>query len=108
MSDRQEIADLEELARLPGFVRFIGRMVDACGVIAASAATDDRLSFIEGRRSVGLLLIQELARAGVEAEPDARFRAALIQVLTRQVQDLAIKPSRKSPLRYDDADDDQL
>ena len=57
-----ELADVKSVMSLPAGRRFVWSLLDACGVWSASfRESSQRLSdVLEGRRSVGLMLMQHL------------------------------------------------
>lgn len=59
----QERADLRAILDTPGGRRFIARCLQKCGVFASTFTGNSETFFREGRRSVGLELLDEVMAA---------------------------------------------
>lgn len=74
--DVTEKADLTTIMATPSGRRFMWNLVEACGVLDASFAGDERMTaYNEGRRSVGIELVQRLQAV----TPDAYLKMVVEQ-----------------------------
>jgi hypothetical protein len=100
-----ERADIEALARQPAFRRFLFRIAQAADMLVATSGSVDRLSSIEGRRSLGFEIFGWVEEALSTGEPSAIPKMTLMAVLPSA----ADEPPKEAPDEDDDSldDDDQ-
>jgi hypothetical protein len=86
LTDQDKI-DLADLIERPGFRRFLFRVIQNAGIFAATAnGTDQRTSFNDGRRSLGLDILCEVDAAQPVPGPSGIPTLTLIQVLREEAQ----------------------
>lgn len=98
--DKQNKGDLQFLLDRPEFRRFFWRVIQTAGIFARTTDGSDgrNLAFDEGRRSLGLELL-EMAEAAQPTAPSPDIPAAtLIQVLLEESQQPTEKPNAR---KYD-------
>ncbi|WP_375272055.1 hypothetical protein [Sphingomonas sp.] len=107
MSDKSEQADMEKLAAQPEFLRFLGRVVAASGLHAATTTGTDGQRWVgEGRRDLALTILHDAARGVSTDNPAGPFSDLLIQVLREEGQTAISETVRSRRSRYDDGDRD--
>jgi hypothetical protein len=83
----QDKADLADLLERPGFRRFVFRVIQNAGIFSATAnGSDQRTSFNDGRRSLGLDILREVDAAQPVPSPSGIPSLTLIQVLREEAQ----------------------
>jgi hypothetical protein len=106
--DKRDKADLEFLLARPEFRRFFWRVIQSAGIFARTTDGSDgrNLAFDEGRRNLGLEIL-EMAEAAQPAAPSPDIPAStLIQVLLEESQQPTEKPNgRRTSDRYSELAD---
>jgi hypothetical protein len=83
----QERADLADLIERPGFRRFLFRVIQNAGIFSATTnGSEQRTSFNDGRRSLGLDILQEVESAMPLQSPSGIPSLTVIQVLREEAQ----------------------
>jgi hypothetical protein len=90
----QDRADLTDLIERPGFRRFLFRVIQNAGIFSATAnGSEQRTSFNDGRRSLGLDILREVDAALPIQSPSGIPSLTVIQVLREEAQ----SPSQEKP-----------
>lgn len=64
---KQALDDLAAIAKQPGGLRFLHRLLTSCGVFRSSMTGNSHTFFLEGQRSIGLTVISDLGAACPDA-----------------------------------------
>jgi hypothetical protein len=100
-------ADITDLIKQPAFRRFLFHAIQISGIFEASAnGTEERTSFRDGRRSLGLDLLREVDAAQPVPNPSGIPMLTLIQVLREEAQSTPQeKPNGRRSGIYNELDD---
>lgn len=96
--------DARRLLAMPEFIRFLGDLIEAGGVFDASA-TEARVMYLEGRRSLALDMLRRLESAQPVSKTDRFPAVTSIQVLSEALQS-AVKETKLDRSDDSDRDDD--
>jgi hypothetical protein len=93
LSDQEKV-DLADLIERPGFRRFLFRVIQNAGIFSATAnGSDQRTSFNDGRRSLGLDILREVEAAMPLQSQSGIPSLTVIQVLREEAQ----SPPKEKP-----------
>jgi hypothetical protein len=85
--DSQEQQDMVFLMGRPEFRRHLLTIIRASAIHASAYGSDGRnLPYSEGRRSLGLDILRDAARAMPVDDPDSAFSLTLLQILREEAQ----------------------
>lgn len=106
--DKRERDDIRHLAPQPEFQRFLWRVIQSARIFARTTdgSNDRNLAFDEGRRSLGLEVLEMVEAGQPVSHPEGQPVLTVFQVLREEATQPQEKPSdRKRFNRTDELDD---